>query len=70
MRLAVPPDELSKRHVRCHAFAYRDFAAASPAAQLIGVISRYIIKQGPLAQMPLQQLEHYLAQAIRATLLS
>lgn len=39
------------------------------AAQLIGVtFSRYIIKRGPLAQMPAQQLERYLAQAIRASL--
>ncbi len=44
---------------------------ALAAAQLIGVtFSRYIIKAGPLAQMPLQQLEHHLAQALRATLLS
>jgi AcrR family transcriptional regulator len=41
------------------------------AAQLIGVtFSRYIIKAGPLAQMPVQQLESYLAQAIRAALFS
>jgi len=41
------------------------------AAHLIGVtFSRYIIKHGPLAQMPAQELEHHLAQAIRASLFS
>jgi AcrR family transcriptional regulator len=39
------------------------------AAQLIGVtFSRYIIKAGPLAQMPAQELERYLAMAIRASM--
>jgi hypothetical protein len=41
------------------------------AAQLIGVtFSRYVMKAGPLAQMPAEKLERYLAQAIRASLLS
>jgi AcrR family transcriptional regulator len=39
------------------------------AALMIGVtFSRYIMKRGPLAQMPVQPLEHYLAGAIRAIL--
>jgi hypothetical protein len=58
---------------------YRDVLAEPPseagielaAAQLIGVtFSRYVMKAGPLAQMPAEKLEHYLAQAIRASLLS
>jgi hypothetical protein len=59
--------------------AYREALAVPPsearielaASQLIGVtFSRYIIKQGPLAQMPVQELEHYLAGALRVALFS
>lgn len=57
--------------------AFREALAEPPsegrielmASQLIGVtFSRYITKRGPLAQMPDQQLEHYLARTIRAAL--